>query len=268
MPFTPKPLCIAISQRRMHWTVAENLASIHTALQLAADAGATLCVFPELAVTGFHRQIASQAKSALVGPALQSIQQACAEHGIAAAVGAPSFEGIEGDAQIFNSHVLIEATGQRVATVAKIGLTAPEATFFQPGTERPVVQLQGRACTSVLCREIEDLAPVQQQLPPQTAELIFWPGLIGIAPEAMEAYGTTPVEDAQLMARATGAFIVQSNWPNALNHPETNSHIGQSAVVAPSGELLFRLPRAQAGIGIFTLGARQFEWLPEAAPAP
>jgi predicted amidohydrolase len=69
------------------------------------------------------------------------------------------------------------------------------------------------------------------------------------------------VAQAQAMARALGCFIVQANWPNALNRPEESVDNGHSAVISPDGELMFRLPRAEPGIGPFELGASDYEWL-------
>jgi hypothetical protein len=41
-------------------------------------------------------------------------------------------------------------------------------------------------------------------------------------------------------------------------------HVGQSVVVAPTGEVLMSLPRAQAGVAVFALGERSGQWFPEA----
>ena len=61
------------------------------------------------------------------------------------------------------------------------------------------------------------------------------------------------------LARRLAAFVVQSNWPNALNTPE-RTHLGESKVYAPDGEVLLTLPRDEAGFGVFALGERSFRW--------
>ena len=58
-------------------------------------------------------------------------------------------------------------------------------------------------------------------------------------------------------------YVVQTNWPNALNRPEESVEGGSSSVAAPDGELLFRLPSQASGIAVFTLGERAFEWHPQ-----
>ncbi len=66
------------------------------------------------------------------------------------------------------------------------------------------------------------------------------------------------------LARRLAAFVVQSNWPNALNAPE-RTYLGESKVYAPDGEVLLTLPRDAAGFGVFSLGDRSFRWTPLAA---
>jgi hypothetical protein len=58
---TKKTIRVAIGQLAMRWTSEENTAAILSAIHLAADHGAKMCVVPELGITGFHRKIASQA---------------------------------------------------------------------------------------------------------------------------------------------------------------------------------------------------------------
>jgi predicted amidohydrolase len=244
----------------MRWTCEENTAAILSAIHLAADHGATVCVFPELGITGFHRNIASQANPTGVEAALFTVQAACAKRSVAVAVGAPSF-GENG--HIFNSH--INEQGDLLAVSPKNGLTPSEATFFAAGVTRPVSKLSGLSCASVLCREVEDLESVKGQLPKGCADIIFWPSLVGRPPS------TPPDPDevkylplAQALAVQSDAYLVQSNWPNSLNYPEEGTHAGESVVLAPSGEVLLTLPRAQAGVAVFELGERNFEWFPEA----
>jgi hypothetical protein len=85
---------------------------------------------------------------------------------------------------------------------------------------------------------------------------------------ANAARSSKPVEDppshivqAQAWARSTGAYVVQTNWPNALNRPEESTHTGHSVCIAPNGELLFHLPKQGFGLGVFNLGERSFDWL-------
>jgi omega-amidase len=225
-------------------------------LRLAASRDAAICVFSELAVTGFHRQIRAEAVPAKVGPAIARIRAACRALGMACAVGAPSFAG---DA-VYNSYLHIDERGELAGQVDKTGLTVAEATFFHGGRGRPVSLLQGRRTSAVLCREIEDLSLVLHHLPSDAAELLFWPGLMGRAPEGT---GLDVGLVAQQFARQQHAWLVQCNWPRALNLPDDSAFqadLGGSRVISPDGALLLRLPMHTPGIATFDLGAADFAW--------
>lgn len=248
---------IAIAQISMHWTTQENMDSIARALRLAHGQGASICAFSELAVTGFHRQIAREALPEIVGPAVRKLQDDCAGLSMAAAVGAPSFAE---DGAKFISHLLIDERGGISANVRKQGLTEPEATFFSRGASRPVGTLHGLRCSAVICREVEDIEQIAEELPRGSVDVIFVPGALRQDPQKPRTDPPEYVRNIQRLARSTGAHVVQTNWPNALNRPEDGVDGGESTVAAPDGRVLFRLPRQASGVGVFTLGERDFEW--------
>jgi hypothetical protein len=66
---------------------------------------------------------------------------------------------------------------------------------------------------------------------------------------------------AQELARRLGAGFIQANWPNALNRPEESRNLGESAVIAADGAILFRLPMDVAGTAVFELGATSYDWI-------
>ena len=248
---------IAIAQIGMHWTTPENLASMLWAMELARSRGARLCGFPELAVTGFHRQIAREATPSIVLPAVKGLQAHAARLSLGIAVGAPTFGA---DGAIFNSHLLIDEGGSTVAEVRKRGLTDAEATFFARGASRPIGILRGLRCTAVICREVSDLERVSAELPAGAVDLIFVPGALRQDPDITRTDTPEYVREIQRLAAATQACVVQTNWPNALNRPEESVEGGGSTVAGPDGDVLFRLPAQAAGVGVFTLGEVSFEW--------
>jgi omega-amidase len=257
---------VAIGQMQMHWTTEENLAEILCAISIAKREGAQLCVFPELALTGFHRQIASLAKPEVVEAAMQTVQDACAANHIAAIVGAPTF-GENG--AIYNSAVFIDERGERLGAVEKIGLTTPEATFFTRGTKRSQISMLGLSISAVLCIEIHDRDAIIDQLAQTTnskIDLLVWPGIMRPDPNAADSRVEKHVEDARELALRCGTCIVQANWPNSLNYPAESEFAGQSVVIDPNGEVSLRLPVAKAGVGIFAFGDAQFAWYPSRQP--
>ena len=267
MPAMTNTLRLAVAQPQMQWTTARNLRQIVASIEIAARQGARLCVFPELALTGLHRGIREQAVPEIVAPALQQVRDACRALAIACRIGAPTF----GDAgAVFDSDLHFDAGGDLLATVSKNGLTPSEQTFFQPGLGRPVVGFEGRACTSVICREVEDIEAVAAQMRLAPIELIFWPSLVGHPPGTVLETAADSADlgyalRAAVMARRFEAWVVQSNWPNALNTPGS-SFLGESKVYAPNGDIVLTLPRDQAGVAVFDLGKRDFDWTPLDVP--
>lgn len=251
---------IAIAQISMHWTTTENVAAIRSAMDLAKSPGAQICAFSELAVTGFHRQIAREATPEIVWPAVHSLQAYAADLELGIALGAPTFSD---DGAKFISHLLINERGETAAVIRKQGLTDPEATFFARGSSRPIGTLHGLRCSAVICREVEDLGLVSSDLPPGAVDVIFVPGALRQDPDKPRTDPPEYVRDIQRLALATRAYVIQTNWPNALNRPEESAEGGASTVAGPDGQVLFRLPGQASGIGIFTLGERKFEWHPQ-----
>ena len=247
---------IAIAQIAMHWTTRENAAAISDAMNLARSRNAHICAFSELAVTGFHREIAREARPEVVAPALDAIRKHAAQLGMAVAVGAPTFG--DGDAK-FNTHVLIDEAGMTSAEISKIGLTAPEATFFSRGLTRRIGHMQGLRCSAVICREVGDLDQVCSELA-EPVDLIFVPGALRQDPDKPKTDPPEFVRDIQRLAAATQAYVVHTNWPNALNRPQESVDGGGSVVAGPDGDILFRLPMQASGVGVFHLGDRHFEW--------
>jgi len=253
---------IAIAQIPMHWDICDNVNAMKRALEVAKREGATHCAFSELAITGFHRRIVEWAKPEVSSPAVAEVCAAAADLGISAVFGAPTYGA--GNAR-FNSHLFVAPDGTNLGAVSKIGLTAPEATFFAPGADRPVFNLAGLTCTAVICREIEDSAQVLPQLQGAGVEVIFWPGQMRPDPDKPVQDPPEHVVQAQHLARAIGAYVIQTNWPNALNRPEESEDTGHSACIGPAGDLLFRLPKEAYGVGVFALGDSTFQWCPSGA---
>jgi omega-amidase len=249
-------LRIAIAQPPMFWKTDENTVQIIQYLEIASKHGAQVCVFPELAVTGFHRQIKTEAKPEIVESALARIREYCAALHVAAVVGTPSFDA---SGNIFNSVEFIDASGKACATIEKFGITPAEATFFAKGKERPIVNFLDKRCTAILCREANDIDLLKTQLAANSVDIIFWPGIMRPDPEKTDQ-PEHHIRDAAQLALHTGAYVIQSNWPMSLNYPEESRDSGHSVVISPRGEIMFRLPKAQAGIGVFDLGALEFQW--------
>ncbi len=257
----PNMTCrLAIAQISMHWHTHENVASMSSAMDLAASRGAWICAFSELAVTGFHREIAREAVPERVLPAIRQLSNHAASLSLGLAFGVPTF----GEGKVlFNSYLFVDELGIPAGEVQKRGLTAAEATFFARGACRPIGVLHGLRCSAVICREVSDSEVIAADLPRGTVDLIFVPGALRQDPEKPRTDPPEYVRDIQRLAATTGAYAIQANWPNALNRPEESVEGGGSTVADPNGQVLFRLPGQAAGVAVFELGERSFEWHPQ-----
>ena len=236
----------------MHWTLAGNLAETLTALEAAAAAGANGCLCAELALTGFHRRLPELLDASALALAEETLRNACARLGIAAAVGLPTL-GESG--AVLNSHVYIDAAGCELGRVHKRGLTPSEATFFAPGGMRGWTEIGGMWVTSVLCREMLDIDALLPELSTAVSaqpHVVFWPSYIGESDAEQaalcEAYRAGAVE----LARALGAWVLQSNWAGSLNAPHHRG-LGGSVVIAPDGRIVTTLPPDAAALRVMTL---------------
>ena len=257
MPAPKKSLRLAVAQIPMYWEMSDNVSVMKRALQIARGDGASLCAFSELAVTGFHRRIVDWAKPEVSEPAVNEVRNQAASLGIAVTFGGPTYS-IGGTR--FNTYFFVDADGSLVGQVSKIGLTTSEATFFTPGTDRPVIHINGVKFSAVICREIEDTNQVLPQLMGEGVEIILWPSLMRPDPEKPVQDPPAHVVQAQDLARRVAAYVVQSNWPNALNRPDESKETGHSVCISPTGDILFRLPKEGYGIATFNLGERAYDW--------
>ena len=246
----------------MYWTGDENAGAVCRTIERAAAAEARLCVFPELAVTGFHRRIAEAAKADLVAGWMRTIAATCARHSIAVAVGAPTFGD---DGRIYNSQILVDEQGELAGVVEKNG---PHRTRGDVLRARRCAAGRRAAGTSLHGGHLPRDRGSRRRLRAArrtTPEIIFWPGMMGPEDGAEPADPPVHVQQAQELARRTGAHVIQANWPLSLNYPEQSYKTGRSVVIGPTGHIAFALPQAQAGLAVFTLGDSSYAW--EAVPA-
>ena len=122
-------LRIAVSQLQMSDTIEENHRSIRAALEEAVIRGASLVLFPECAITGFHRGLAQLYSPPALQTVVADLQQRVDEHGCAVVVGSP-WPGQ--DEQRLNAALIIRP-GVSMVVAPKVGLTASEAQFFSAG---------------------------------------------------------------------------------------------------------------------------------------
>lgn len=246
----PAAARIALVQMRMRPDGAGQVQGILAELARAAQAGAQLCVFPELALPGFHRGIRAELNPARLDDAVAQVAQAAARLRIACAVGLPW----AAESQWQNALLLLDEQGRYRGLITKQGLTPSEATLFVPGPARASWPLAGLALSAVFCREVLDYPA---GLPGLRPDLLLWPSFIRRAADEVDY-----LPAARALARASAAPLLQCNWANSINHPERDG-FGGSALIGADGRVQLQLPADAAGLALWQAGVA-----PEWRPAP
>lgn len=249
-------MLVATAQMEMKWTVEENHSSMMAIIERAAKFGAGMVLFPELSITGFHREIVNEAGKLQEDPQwVEAIRSSCSDNSVFAWIGLPTFE----DELIYNSYVLVGPDGELVSEVRKEGLTESEKTLFSSGNERPTSEIEGCNFTAVMCREVADLDHLNSQLCQSELNGIVWPGFLSHGLDEAVANREGTAEQAAKVAKSLGCEIVQCNWANSLNKPEM-VNLGGSVYLNNLGEVVWRCPEGISGIGFVDLTSSECRW--------
>ena len=249
-------MLIATAQMKMSWTVEENVHAIVSAIRYVQKERPALILFPELAVTGFHRGIRQEVnKVHRDSTVLERLCNACNEHSVAAWIGMPRFSADE----IFNTYVLISAQGHIVAETHKLGLTKSEAILFSPGVERPISRIGGVSMATAMCREVADIEILKSQLSSYPVELLTWPGYVRNTEDHSIDAEDGSKKQAAMLAERLAVPIIQCNWANSLNEPNLTD-IGGSSFINEMGQVIWSCPWNKPGIGFIDLKTNTCHW--------
>lgn len=185
---------------------AHNLDVIAERARGAAQAGAQLVIFPELALTGYGLDAAQIAALAEAddGPSAERIAAIARDSGLAVCYGYPERSG---DA-VYNAAALVAADGTRLANHRKTHLFGDtERQFFRPG-ERPVTlaRVAGTTVGVMICYEVE--------FPELTRRVVLAGAELLAVPTATMSYGPQSRFSEMLIATRAienNCFIAYSN---------------------------------------------------------
>ena len=222
---------IVTVQLPMAATVAENLESIVRCVDHAVeDLGAEVVVFPECALTGFHRDLPEQCTPEILGDAVGELQTYADELGAMLLVGTP---WPLPDGRMLNVLAVIRPD-EDLLVAPKVGLTDSEAAFFTPGPVHTTWEWGERTFTSLLCREVLDPVDADEL---GEVDVVIWPSTI-----AWDGGDDDYIGAVSEVAQTLEAVVVQANWPDSLNEPDMRS-LGGSVVVGPDGQVVVEGPR-------------------------
>ncbi len=233
---------IALVQQPATADLADNLARGLAAFDRAADAGADLVAYAELAFSPFYPQRLATpetlaAAEPLDGPTVRAFQERCAQRGVVAVLNV--FER-EGD-QTFDTSPVIDADGTLLGATRMVHITDYDAFheqgYYAPGDAgMPVYDTAAGRVGVAICYD-RHYPEVMRALAVAGAEVVVVPqaGAVGEWPDGLYH------AEMQVAAFQNGYFTALAN---RVGPEKRLTFAGESFVCAPNGRVI-----AQAGQG-------------------
>lgn len=210
-----------------------NLGRVLSVIQ-AASPDTDVIVFPETCLMGFPtpEEIASVAETQ-EGPSLSAVASAVKDSGVSVVLGFAE----EDAGHFFNTTVLISPQGIALK-YRKTHLWASDVGVFEAGSQLTTGVWKGVRVGMLICFDIE-FPETARALAAQGAELLF------VTNANMDPYG--PVHRALLIARAmeNQVFVAMCN---RCGNSDALTFAGESAVIAPTGQVVAALGRDEASL--------------------
>jgi predicted amidohydrolase len=243
---------IAMTQIPMSLTIEGNMSSILQGLAEAKGLGADVAVFPECAVTGYHRDMGKEISRPRIDEVLTRIGGRCAELGISTIGGAPYY-GSENQERPWNAALVFDSSGKLTEVFPKIIFTAGEVRhgIFEPGVgeSRRSFELGGRTSAILICVEFDGqegqnrtqhCSDLLGRMVPKPS-LVFVIGVLDLGPNS---HAAAFAKEAAQKFEAHFVIVNAAEWGGGA--PE--GCLGRSVVITPNGEVLCEAPWNQAGV--------------------
>jgi predicted amidohydrolase len=242
-----------------------NLSKIERLTREAARQGAQLVCFPELGTTGFAGEHLNELAEAIPGPTVQRLGDIARQNGLYLIAGMPEVDSATGNRH--NSCILLDPQGALAARYRKRCLYLGEKQLFAPGDRNVLFDAGFSRLALTICYDYV-FAQYIGQLVDAGAELICHP-TAWVTTDVCEQWHYSPMAyRAMGMTRAleTGVFYLSANLWGACDPAGQLCAIGQSAIIAPWGEVLAEVPTGE-GVAVATVDFDAPEgWRRAAAP--
>jgi predicted amidohydrolase len=226
--------------------VAANLAKGRDLIAEAARQGADLVLLPELFTTGFPLDRLTDLAEPIPGPTTDRLGEAAAAGGLFVVAGMAERE--QGTGHCYNAAVVLDPQGHLRAHYRKVYLYLGEREVLTPGRRACRVNLGFATAGLLICYDY--IFPhYVHGLVERGAELLLHP-TAWVTTDDCERWHYSPLAyRAQGMTRAleNSVFFMSSNHCGKCDPDGHLRGIGQSAILAPWGEVLAEIP---AGEGV------------------
>lgn len=210
--------------------------------RIATEQPVDIIVFPELSVTGYEGgQRFAQMAQRVPGAVTNILGQHATEFGVYVLIGMAVKEKVE--TVLYNSAVLIGPDGAVAGDYRKVHLQAEERLVFRPGYRIAPVETEV-GVIGLMCGWDLTFPEIARNLVLDGAEVLLLPA-------------AWPAKDADmwrtlLVARAyeNDVFIAAAN---RIGEEPSYTFAGQSAILAPNGEVLAALEEPEEGYVVVRL---------------
>ena len=223
-------LRIGVAQVPQTTELARNLDKVLEFMERAAGEGVNLLCFPETHLPGYRVGLLTpevRCEEEALEAALQRIGKRCRELSLGVIVGT---ETPNASAKPFNSAVVLDQDGRRLAVHHKSRITPLDAKAYSAGAGPTTFTFQGVRMGLVICFEGFRFPETTRELAHAGAKVVFHPQCNHFLP-GME--WKLPVHEALLTARAAEntLYFVSAN----MSHPRNNC---RSLIIGPDGLLV------------------------------
>jgi 5-aminopentanamidase len=242
-----------------------NLSIIEKLAENAAQQGAQLVCFPEMGTTGFAGELLDELAEPIPGPSTRRLGDFARQNRLSLIAGLPETDPATG--RLYNSCVLLTPDGELAARYRKRCLYLNEQQRFSPGEQSVLYDAGFGRLALTICYDYV-FAEYIRRLVDAGAELICHP-TAWVTTDVCEQWHYSPMAyRAMGMTRAleNGVFFLSANLWGPCDREGHLRAIGQSAIIAPWGEVLAEVPSGE-GVVVATVDLDAPEgWSQAAAP--
>lgn len=219
--------------------ITTNLAMHAGAMRAAGDREISVLTFPELSLTGYEPELASELAITAADARLEPLRRLARQHRIVAVIGAPLKKIGSGKPAI--GAIVITESGATLA-YHKMHLGGSEPNYFSPGDRPMALDVGGQKVGLAICADASQASHPQAYA--QQGANIYAAGVFLNA----EWYAT----DMPRLASYAAGYRMLTVMANQGASSGTYKSVGKSAIWSPDGALLAEAEGTESALVVAT----------------
>lgn len=218
--------------------ITRNLRTHAEAIEVAAEQGVAVLIFPELSLTGYEPDLAAELAFEDSDRRMEALGESAKHHQMTVVIGAPLITA--GSKPAIGA--IVFAPDGSSSTYAKMHLGSSESAYFKPGCEPKIIESHGQSVGLSICADSS--ATSHPQAYAARGATVYAAGMFLNA----EWYET----DAPRLAAYAPAYRMLVVMANHAASVGTYRSVGRSAIWAPDGTLLVQAAGTENALVIAT----------------